>query len=53
MGEKVDQCKNRSTKISVKLDVYGLLYHNIPLKYVTKVYMLNIMYSELRKIKHF
>ena len=35
--------------MSVKLDVDGLLYHNIPLKDVTKVEILNIMYSEPQK----
>ena len=43
---KVEKYKNGSTKISVKLDIDGLVYHNIPLKYVTKVDMLNRMYSE-------
>ena len=35
--------------MSVKLDVYGLLYHNITLKYVTKVSILNRMYRESPK----
>ena len=37
--------------MSVKLDVDGLLYHNIPLKDVTKVEILNRMYSDKRKNK--
>ena len=32
--------------MSLKLDVDGLIYHNIPLKDVTKVDILNRMYSE-------
>ena len=34
---KVEKFKNRSTTISEKFDIYGLLYQNIPLKDVTKV----------------
>ena len=33
----VEKCNNGSTTVSVKLDVDGLLYHNIPLKNVTNV----------------
>ena len=43
---KVEKFKNRSTTISEKFDIYGLLYQNIPLKDVTKVDILNIMYSD-------
>ena len=43
--KKVEKCNSGSTTISMKLDVYGLFYHNIPLKYVTKVDILNRMYS--------
>ena len=35
--------------MSVELDVYEFLYHNIPLKDVTKVDILNRMYIEQRK----
>ena len=41
--KKVDKCNNGSTKMSVKLDVDGFLYHNITLKGVSRVYILNIM----------
>ena len=47
--KKVDKCNNVSTIMSVKLDVDVLLYHNIPLKDVTKVGILNIMYSNPQK----
>ena len=45
-ANKVEKCNNVSTTMSVKLDVDGLLYKNIPLKYVTKVDILNRMYSD-------
>ena len=51
--KKVEKCNNVSTTTSVKLDVYGLLYHNIPLKDVTKVEIKNIMYSETQKFEMF
>ena len=51
--KKVDKYNNGSTTISVKFDVYGLLYHNIPLKYVTNVVILNMMYSDPRKKRTF
>ena len=47
--KQVDKYKNASTIISVRLYADGLLYHNIPLKYVTKVVILNRIYSEPRK----
>ena len=49
-GEKVEKCNNISTTMSVKLDVDGLPYHNISLKDVTEVDILNRMYSEQQKI---
>ena len=33
----------------MKLYTDGLLYYNIPLKYVTNIDILNIMYSEIPK----
>ena len=33
----------------MKSGVYGFLYHNTPLKDVTKVEVLNIMYSDPRR----
>ena len=50
---KVEKCNNGSNKISVKLDVYGLVYHNITLKDVTKAEVLNRMYTERRKREMF
>ena len=47
--KKVQKCNSGSTTISVKLDVDGLLYHSIPLKYVTKGDTLNRMFSDPRK----
>ena len=38
-----------STTISGNLDVYGLIYHNIPLKDVTKVDILKKLYSDPQK----
>ena len=35
--------------MSVKLDVDGIIYQNVPLKDVTKVYILKIIYSEALK----
>ena len=46
---RVDKCNNGSTTILVKLDIDGLIYHNIPLKYVTKFDILKIMNSEPQK----
>ena len=43
---KVDKCNNESTTMSVQLYVDGFLYYNIQLKYVTKVDILNRMYSD-------
>ena len=37
----------------MKLYVEVFLYHNIPLKYVTKVVILNMMYSDPRKKRTF
>ena len=48
--KKVDKCNNGSTKISVKLNVDELLYQNIPVRYVTRVDIVNRMYSETQKI---
>ena len=31
--------------MAVKLDVWGMIYHNIPLKDVTNIDILNIIYS--------
>ena len=47
--KKVQKCNTGSNTTSVRLDVNVLLYHNIPLKYVTKVDILNIMYNETQK----
>ena len=47
--KKVEKCNNGSTTISVKLNVDGLIYHNIILKDVTEVDILNKLYSEPRK----
>ena len=44
--KKVEKCNNVSTTMSVKLDFYEL---NIPLKYVTKVEILNRIYSDPQK----
>ena len=43
--KKGENYNNGSTILPVKLTVYGFFYHNIPLKYVTKVDILNRMYS--------
>ena len=45
----VEKCNNKSTTMSVKLDVDELLYHNKALKDVTNVEILKIMYSETQK----
>ena len=50
--KKVDKWINGSTKMSVKFYVDGLIYHNIPLKNVTKVEILNTMYSDIWKIEN-
>ena len=47
--KKVDKSNNGSTTMTVKLDFDGLLYHYIPLKYVTKVDILNRIHSEPQK----
>ena len=44
--KRVEKWNNRPTTMSVKLDIDGLLYHNIPPKYVTNLDILNILYSE-------
>ena len=48
---KVEKCNNGSTKFSVKLEISEFFNHNIPLKDVTKVYILNRMYSESFVVK--
>ena len=50
--KKVDKYNNGSTTMSVKLDVDGLIYHNIHLNDVTKVDILNRMYSEPQKTEN-
>ena len=47
--KKVDKCNNGSTTMLVELDIYGLIYRNIPLKYVNNVEILNRMYSDPQK----
>ena len=47
--KKVYKCNNGSNTISVKLDVDVFLYHNIQLKYVTKVDILSRIYSSPQK----
>ena len=47
--DKVEKYNNLSTIMPVKFDVDGFIYGNIPLKDVTKVYILNIMNSEPQK----
>ena len=47
--DKVEKYNNVSTIMPVKFDVDGFIYGNIPLKDVTKVYILNIMNSEPQK----
>ena len=47
--KKVEKCNSESTTMSVKLYIYGLLYHNITLKDVTKVDILNRIHSEQKK----
>ena len=49
--KKVDKCNNESTTMSVKLDFYVFIYHNIPLKILTKVDILNRIYSDKKKRK--
>ena len=44
--KKIDRFNNVLTTISVKLDVDGFIYHNITLKGVTNVDILNRIYSE-------
>ena len=44
--KKVEKCNNESTTMPVQLYVDGFLYYNIQLKYVTKVDILNRVYSE-------
>ena len=51
--KKLEKCNNVSNTTSVKLDMDRLLYHNIPLKYVTKVGILNIIYNEPQKKRNF
>ena len=50
---KSEKCNNELTAMSVKLDVYGLLYHTIPLKYATEFDNLKIMYSDPQKNRFF
>ena len=50
---KVDKCNILSTAMSVNLDAYGLLYQIIPLKDVTEVDILHIIYSEKQKNGNF
>ena len=50
---KIDQCKNLFTTMSMKLDVGGFLYQNITLEEVTKIDILNRIYSELQKNRKF
>ena len=45
----VEKCENGSATLSVKLDVDEFIYQNLPLKNVTKVEILNIIYSEQQK----
>ena len=47
--KKIEKWNNVSTAMSVKLDVYEFIYHNIPLKDVIKVDIFNIIYSEPQK----
>ena len=47
--KKVDKCNDGSTTMSVKLDIYGLIYRNIPLKDVNNVEILSRMYSDPQK----
>ena len=47
--KKVEKRDIGSTTVSMKLDGDGFLYHNIPLNDVTKVDILNRMYSEPQK----
>ena len=49
--KKVEKCNSESTTMSVKLYIYGLLYHNITLKDVTKVDILNRIHSEQKNAK--
>ena len=49
--KKVENCKNRSTTIPVKLTDDGLFYHNIPLKYVTKVDILTRIHIDTKECK--
>ena len=51
--KKVEKYNNVSITISVKLDVDGFLYHNIPLKDVTNVGIVNRMYSKPQKNRNF
>ena len=50
--KKVENFNNGSTKISAKLDVDGFLYQKISMKNVTKVDIINRMYSDPPKKKN-
>ena len=47
--KKVEKCNNVSITTSVKLDADLFIYHNVPLKDVTKVDTLNRIYRYPRK----
>ena len=49
--KKVEKWNNGSATLSVKLYVYGFIYHNITLQDVTRVEILNRMYSDPQKIE--
>ena len=51
--KKGERFNNVSTTMPVKLGVDRLIYRNIPLKYMTKVGILDRMYSETIKSKFF